>query len=239
MRIKHFMVIAPLCWGILFFASHCIRANPDEDEVTGENVVIALPSPRLDGEMSVEEAIFNRKAVRQFAGGALSKSDIAQLLWAGGGKTVDGVSGATRSYPSAGGLYPLELYLVVDSVNGIAPGIYHYDWENHAVTTVRVGRYLEEVKSATYSSSFKNGPVPACIVATAVYSRTIAKYGERGEDRYVPMDMGGCGENIFLQAQALDLGTYIIGAFNGASLRKTLEITEDETPLYVMPVGKR
>lgn len=240
-NMKAFIPIAAVyafATGYVFYVQ-CVSAEPTEGSESTDPTVIDLPTPRQEGPMSLEEAIFNRKATRTFAPGSLTVAEVSQLLWAGGGKTVDGVTGATRAYPSAGGLYPIELYLVAEDVDGVPPGIYHYRWKDHTIEQTRQGRFMDSIKDATYSGTFKRTTVPACIVATAVYSRTTAKYGERGEERYVPMDMGGCGENIFLQATALGLGTVVIGAFDGAPLRDALGVPEARTPLYVMPIGRQ
>lgn len=223
--------------GYLFLLQN-VLAETDGSE-TPDSSIVVLPPPNYDGSMSLEQAIFNRKATRNFSSSPLSLSEISQLLWAGGGKTVDGVTGATRSYPSAGGLYPIEHYLIAENVQGISPGIYHYKWKNHSIKLIQQGHFIDSIKKATFSSAFRNSDVPACIVSTAVYSRTTEKYGERGGERYVPMDMGGSGGNIFLQATVLRLGTVIIGAFDGNALKKMPGFSAKETPLYVMPVGKR
>ena len=163
----------------------------------------------------------------------------AMLLWAGGGKNIDGTTGATRTYPAAGGLYPLELYLAAEHVQGLEKGIYRYLWQTHSLVRSGTGSGMDSLKAATYSSSFQNGYVPACIVMTAVYSQTTAKYGDRGAQRYVCMAVGGAGENVHLQAEALGLGTFIIGAFDDVKVQSVLVMngTED-VPLYIMPIGK-
>jgi SagB-type dehydrogenase family enzyme len=222
--------------GFLFVG--CISAESSEKKTSADTSTIILSTPRYESTVSVERAIFNRKSIRTYTNASLSKKEIAQLLWAGGGKTIDGVTGATRSYPSAGGLYPIELYLVAEKVDSLVPGIYHYNWRNHSIKLMKKGYYIKNIKVTTYSNAFQNVPLPACIVATAVYSRTISRYKDRGKSRYVPMDMGGCGENISLQAVSLGLGTFIIGAFMDEELRKIIGVSPEETPFYIMPVGR-
>ncbi|MBN1306336.1 MAG: SagB/ThcOx family dehydrogenase [Chitinispirillaceae bacterium] len=217
----------------------CFSAESIDKRSKGDSPDISLPLPGHDGTVSVERALFNRMSIRTFSDVSLSLREAGQLLWAGGGANVDGLTGATRTFPSAGGLYPVELYLVAEKIDSLAPGIYHYIWKNHSLRQVKKGVFIDSIKTLTYSGAFRNAAVPACIVAAAVYSRTTSKYGERGGSRYVPMDIGGCGENIFLQAVALGLGTFIIGAFDDDSVRRVIGAPREETPLYIMPVGRR
>ena len=76
------------------------------------------------------------------------------------------------------------------------------------------------------------------IVIAAVYERTTTKYGDRGV-RYVHIEAGHAAENICLQATALDLGVVTVGAFYDELVRDVMGMTEDEAPLYVIPVGKK
>ena len=98
--------------------------------------LIKLPEPTYKGKMSVEEALYVRRSVRSFQDAALSLEDVGQMLWAACGINVDGVSGATRTAPSAGAGYSVELYLVAGSVKDLEPGIYHYIADTHALDLV-------------------------------------------------------------------------------------------------------
>jgi SagB-type dehydrogenase family enzyme len=91
-------------------------------------------------------------------------------------------------------------------------------------------------RSALYQEAIKEAPVT--IVICAVYERTTRKYGERGI-RYVHMEAGHAGQNIYLQAEALDLGTVAIGAFYDEAVARVLDLPKDIVPLYLFPVGKR
>ena len=98
---------------------------------------------------------------------------------------------------------------------------------------------MESLKSSTYSSSFSSSYVPACVVITALYSRTTEKYGDRGKERYVPMDAGGSAQNVHLQAKALGLSTYPIGAFRDQKVKEVLGIEEtSQVPMFIIPVGR-
>lgn len=195
-----------------------------------------LPDPRLQSEVSVEEAIFKRRSIRRYRDEPLTLDEVSQLLWAAGGKTIDGITGATRAYPSAGGIYPLEIYLVAGNIQGLDAGIYHYRWKDHSIALVREGDVRDSLTKAALGQTMVSA-APASLVFTAVYERTTGRYGRRGEDRYVPMDMGGAGQNVHLQAETLGLGTVIIGAFQDDAVKEVLGI-QDEVPLYIMPVGR-
>jgi SagB-type dehydrogenase family enzyme len=162
--------------------------------------------------------------------------EVGQLLWAAGGKTIDGITGATRAYPSAGGIYPLEIYLVAGNVVGLAQGIYRYEWKTHTLGFMKKGDFREELTRAAWGQRMV-AHAPVSIIFTAVYPRTTRRYGERGRIRYVPMDVGGAGQNVHLQAEALGLGTVIIGAFSDEAVKEILGV-KNEVPLYIMPVGR-
>lgn len=212
---------------------------PLEEEINSltpserEKNVITLPEPNLKGNTSVEEALQGRRSVRVYAEVPLTLDDLGQILWAAQGVTD------TRGYrtaPSAGALYPLEIYIAVGDVVGLDPGVYHYLSDGHRLTQTNGGdqrMYLQE--AAVNQTSV--GDAPATIAITAVPDRTTAKYGERGL-HYIDMEAGHASENIYLQAQAIDLGTVTIGAFHDDNVREILGVPEDTIPLYLMPLGR-
>lgn len=138
--------------------------------------------------------------------------------------------------PSAGALYPLELYIVAGNVSGIAPGIYHYRPQAHTLTPMRPGDRRAEFSAAALHQS-AIAKAPAALLFTAVFARTTGKYEERGV-RYVYMDLGHAAENVYLQAVALNLGTVVIGAFDDAAVRQAISLPVGEMPLSIMPVGR-
>lgn len=201
-----------------------------------ESVILQLPAPQYKGAVSVEEAIFKRKSARSYKPDALTLDEISQILWAAAGKTIDGVSGPTRAYPSAGAIYPLSVYLVAAEVEGMVPGIYLYEWQTHTLRLMREGDSRQQLTQACLGQAMV-AQAPASIVIAADYPRATRRYGPRGETRYVPMDVGAVGQNVHLQAEALDLGTVIIGAFRDEAVKEVIGL-KDEEPLYVMPLGR-
>lgn len=187
--------------------------------------------------MSVEEAIYKRKSIRYYKKLPLTTEEVSQLLWAAAGVTIDSITGATRCYPSAGASYPLEVYLIAGDVKGLKPGIYHYKYSIHALKLLKKGDYRKQLtRAASGQRMVSNAPIS--LVFTALYSKTVSRYGERGRFRYIPMDLGHAGQNVYLQAEALGLGTVVIGAFKDEAVKKILNLT-NEHPLYIMPVGKK
>ncbi|MEM2123714.1 MAG: SagB/ThcOx family dehydrogenase [Methanolinea sp.] len=193
---------------------------------------IPLPPPVKGGSLSLEEAIAKRRSQRSFSARPLALSDVSQLLWAAQG--ITGERGF-RSVPSAGALYPLEVLLVAGSVEGLRPGVYRYVPATHSLRVEREVDIRQDLQSAAVNQPAV-GQAPATIAIAAVPSRTTAKYEERGT-RYVHMEAGHAGQNVYLQAEALGLGTVAIGAFSDERVAALLDLGEGEVPLYLMPVG--
>lgn len=195
-----------------------------------------LPQPERDGSVSVEQAVKQRRTTRSFAPAPLRLGALSQLLWAAQGITEPG--GYKRAAPSAGALYPMDVYAVVgeDCVEGLEAGVYHYRPEDHAVSRVIRGDQRSGVARSALSQMWM-AQAPVNLAVTAEYSRITGKYGKRGV-RYAMIEAGHIGQNIFLQAEALGLKAGIVGAFRDSDLIKVLGIPGDHEPLVVMPVGR-
>ncbi len=199
----------------------------------GGEGAIALPKPRARGDVSVERALAQRRSIRAFADDPLPLAAVAQLLWAAQGVT-DGGRGF-RTAPSAGALYPLEVYLVAGAVSGIGAGIYRYDPSAHQLR-FRAGGDLRSAVARAALEQHWVADAPAILVLAAVYQRSVRQYGERAA-RYVHMEVGHAAQNVYLQAGALGLGTTLVGAFHDRRLARVLGLPEDHEPLALMPVG--
>ena len=194
--------------------------------------MITLPKPALDGTLSVEAAMHRRKSVRSYAAKALTIAEVSQLLWAAQG--INRQNGM-RTAPSAGALYPLEVYLVAGNVDDLPPGVYHYHPHKHALELIAKGDLRPDLtRAALRQNCIENGAIN--LVLGAVYERTAIKYGSRA-GRYVHMEIGHAAQNIYLQAAALDLGTVVVGAFDDERVQRTLMMKGNEAPLCIMPVG--
>jgi len=196
--------------------------------------VIDLPEPRYDSEVSIEQSLLNRRSIRSYTGEPLTLQELSQLLWATQGLTDPR---GFRAAPSAGGLYPLELYIVAGDVTDLTPGVYRYEPEGHQLVKIMDSDKRAELAEAALGQGWvKEGAVS--IVFTAVYERTTVKYGDRGI-RYVHMEAGHAAQNLCLQATALGLGAVTVGAFHDEEVNKLLNLPADEQPLYVIPVGRK
>jgi SagB-type dehydrogenase family enzyme len=194
-----------------------------------------LPDPRFEGDVSLERAIRTRRTIRSFDGKALSLRQISQLLWSSQGITEPG--GFKRAAPSAGALYPIDIYAVVGAgcVEGLDPGVYHYETEGHSISSGKGEDARKDVARASLWQTWM-AQAPLSLIITAEYSRITGKYGQRGI-RYAMIEAGHIGQNIFLQAQAMGLAAGIVGAFDDEKLIRIMGIRETHEPLLIMPVG--
>ncbi|MEA2003118.1 MAG: SagB/ThcOx family dehydrogenase [Actinomycetota bacterium] len=196
---------------------------------SGDAVVIEridLPPPAVTGSGSLADALARRRSVREFQQVPLDLAEISQLLWAAQGVTS---SAGQRTAPSAGGLYPLELYLVTNR------GRYHYDPDHHQLEFLGEDDVRGELFRAALSQEAVQ-QAPAIFVLAAVYSRTEQRYGDRAE-RYVKLEAGHVAQSLLLQAVSLGLGAVPIGAFHDDEVGEVLGLPDDHEPLYLIPVG--
>ena len=197
--------------------------------------LLNLPEPRFTGALTVEEAILARRSERAFGAGPLSLAEAGQLLWAAQGITSAG-SWKLRAAPSAGALYPLEVAFVAGEVSGLSPGVYRYLPADHALRSDLQGDLRAELAAAAVGQDWVAQAACALVIA-AVYRRTARKYGRRS-GRYVHIEVGHVGQNVYLQARALGLGTTIVGAFDDDRVQNLLDLGPDEEPIAILPVGR-
>jgi SagB-type dehydrogenase family enzyme len=197
--------------------------NAEEEEIN-------LPAPELEGKITVEEAIKKRRSVRTFSDYVITQEDLSQILWAAQGITSTKDGFHFRAAPSAGALYPLELYAMTED------GIYHYIPKGHKLRHIKKGDFRKKLSHAALSQTAISH-APLNIIITAIYERTMVKYGERGI-QYTHIEVGHVAENIQLQAVSLDLGSVTIGAFYEDKVKEVLGCSEEEVPLYIIPIGR-
>ena len=125
---------------------------------------------------------------------------------------------------------------MVGNVKGIEPGLYKYNSKDHSIRCTISEDLRKEASSAAYNQKMIKD-APAVLFYSAAYERCSKKYGERGKERYVCMDLGHSAENVYLQAEALHLGTCAVGAFSDEALKKLFQLPADEEPIYMMPIG--
>ena len=206
--------------------------DPPPGIATGQTV-IKLPAPVFTGTLTVDQALRKRRSVREVAPGALTIGAVSQLLWAGQG--ITGPHGE-RTAPSAGALYPLQLYVVVGEVGSLGPGVYAYRPQEHALVRLAEADVRGELADAALGQSWVSGGA-AVIVIAAAYDGPTRQYGTRGT-RYVHMEAGHAAQNVYLEAASLGLATVLVGAFDDERVAKILHLPSGERPLGIMPVGR-
>ena len=213
------------------------RKRPGPYKVYQDAPKTKLPVPERAGGMPVWEAIGRRRSVRDFGRMPLSAAALSQLLWASQG--VTGVMGeyALRSAPSAGALYPVETYLSIQMVEGIKPGIYHYDVRQHELDLLRPGDFRAAVAEAALDQGFL-AEAAVVFAWTAVFARSKWKYKERAY-RYVYLDAGHIAQNVALAAVALGLGSCQIAALYDDEVNAVLGVDgKEESIVYMTAVGR-
>jgi SagB-type dehydrogenase family enzyme len=193
----------------------------------GEGTIKELPAPILVGEVSVEEAIAQRRSVREFANIPLTLEQISQLCWAGQGITDQ--ARRFRAAPSAGALFPIELYVVT------ADGVDHYRPAGHKLERHLAGDLRPALQRAALHQDAV-GEAAVCMVITAVQERSARKYGRRAE-RYCLIEAGHVAQNVLLQATALHLAGVPIGAFEDDAVAKVLGLPASHRVLYLVAIG--
>ena len=231
----------------VFIAVSCKTTTDGEQRKTTLTMIeetplsYVLPTPQVDGTMSVEHAMANRRTHRNFIDTAISAEQLSQILWSAYGISDTKseraqARGGLRTAPSAGALYPFEVYAVVGNVTGIEAGVYKYHAAENKITKAMDGDIREELSAACLGQvQVKSAPVS--ILYAAIYSKSMQRYGDRGRDRYVCMDIGHSAQNVYLQAESLNLGTCAMGAFNDEQVAELMQLPEEEVTLYIMPVG--
>lgn len=230
----HWSCMFSLAVVFITFCCSCGKPANMPTESTGQETTIKLPEPRYESDVSIEQSLLQRRSIRSYSNDPLTLQEVAQLLWAAQGITG---SGGLRTAPSAGALYPLEVYVVCGNVQGLPSGIYVYKPDEHELIRIVDGDRRAVLAEAALGQSFvKEGDI--AFVFTAVYKRTTGKYGDRGI-RYVHIEAGHAAQNLCLQATALDLGAVTVGAFYDKEVTKLLNLPDGEQPLYIIPVGRK
>ena len=191
---------------------------------------IQLPPVSYQGKVSLEEAISKRRSQRSFRQKDLSWEEVGQLLWAAQGITGKSLGLRFRASPSAGALYPMEIYALTKD------GLFHYLPDGHKLEVLNEKDLRKDLASAALGQGSVS-QAPLDIVIAAVFKRVTAKYGQRRGIRYAHIEAGHIAQNIHLQAVALGLGSVPIGAFSDEQVQTVLSLPKDHEPLYIIPVG--
>ncbi len=193
---------------------------------------VQLPTPNFDGKISVEKAIKQRRSIRSYKQEPLTLAQVGQILWAAQGITNDN---GFRATPSAGAIYPLEIYLIAGKMTDLVSGVYKYLSKDHVIIKISNGDKRSELSDAALSQEWiKEAPIS--IVVCGIYERTSKKYGENAS-KFVHMEVGCVAQNIYLQTTAMGLGTTFVGAIEKEKIVSVLHLDENEHALCILPVG--
>jgi SagB-type dehydrogenase family enzyme len=191
---------------------------------------IKLPDP--DKSTPLSQLLLKRRSVRRYSRGEIDLKELSQILWS----TYGLINEERRVVPSAGATYPVEVFIFASRVSGVEPGIYKYSEYEHSLIPLKKGDYSRELAKACLDQSWvKNAPLNIVIVAR--YRKTTDWYGERGF-RYIYMEAGHIGQNIYLSATELGLGTVAVGAFKDEEVARLIGLGEEYIVLYVFPIGR-
>jgi SagB-type dehydrogenase family enzyme len=190
-----------------------------------------LPEPKRKGKLSLEETIVTRRSIREFSDRPLTLQELSQILWSAQGVTS---RWGGRAAPSAGALFPIDTFVAVGNVESLEAGVYRYNVKEHALEKTFSGDVRKELAEASLKQDFIS-VAPVSVVLAAVYERITVKYGRRGH-RYTDIEIGHIGQNIYLQAEALNLATVAVGAFHDDEVKRAIRISAAE-PIYIMPIG--
>jgi SagB-type dehydrogenase family enzyme len=198
---------------------------------------IKLPEPKFDPTIEFWTVIKNRHSIRKFTFEPLSLMDLSLFLFGMSGLNRRFPQYAFRTTPSAGGLYPIEIYPVVNNITELDKGLYHYDIQEHSLNLLKEGDFRRIVAKGCLDQNIAFTSA-VNFIWTAMIGRSQWKYLQRCY-RYIYLDAGHIGQNFYLIAEALGLGACTIGALYDDELNGFLEIDgKNETTIYVGVVGK-
>lgn len=182
------------------------------------------------------DVLKKRKSVRDYNNKSINKESLSYLLWASTGISRKEGGYEFRTVPSAGALYPIETYLVINNVNEIDPGVYHYNIQNHFLELLKEGDYAVETAKAALGQKMCI-EAPVVFIWTAIFQRMKWKYGQRAY-RYVYLDAGHIAENLALSATSLGLGSCQIGALYDDEVNQVIDVDgAEEGVIYMSVVG--
>lgn len=193
--------------------------------------------PDQHGGRPLWEVIAKRRSIREFSRQSITFSELSQLIWATQGITSKVYGFDFRASPSAGALYPIETYIVANRVGEIPPGLYHYNVKEAQLILLKEGHFGSDLQYAGLGQEMLEEA--ACVfIWTAVVERSKWKYRERAY-RYIYMDVGHIGQNLYLAAAVLNLGCCTVGAFFDEEVDRLIGVDgKEEISIYLGAVGR-
>ena len=187
-------------------------------------------------KLTLDEVVKRRKSIRLFRPHPVTIEQLSYILWATSGIQRVAAGYEFRSVPSAGALYPIETYIIVNNVRGLNRGIYHYAIQKHLLEQLKEGDFGDNIALAALGDTMCRDAA-AVIIWAAIFMRTKWKYGQRAY-RYIYLDAGHMGQNLALAATSLELGSCPIGAFYDDEINRILDVDgQEESAVYMSVIG--
>jgi len=211
-------------------------SSPLSIEQESDLDLIDLPFPNKDSRVSVERALNNRRSYRSFQNKPLSLTNLSQLLWSAQGVTVNW---GGRTAPSFKSVYPLSVYVIPNQVTDLDPGLYKYNPGDlqpvHQLRSLYKANLQTLFLEETNQYSLQHAPL--ILIITGNMGKMAEKYEGQHHDTEVYLEAGHVAQNLFLQSESLGLGMAVIRNFDQDFLKETLKIPEEETIIYLIPIG--
>ena len=202
-----------------------------------ESKIIPLPDQFPDNSLNILEVLKKRKSIRSYSSEPLSLSDLAFLLWSSTGVRQHSGNRDFRVAPSAGALYPIETYLVVNNVEGLSVGVCHYNIKLHVLEELKQGDFSVNIAHAALEQRMCLD-APVIFIWTAIFERSRWKYKQRAY-RYIYLDAGHIAQNLALAATAIGLGSCQIGAIYDDEVNEIVSIDgQEESAIYLSLIGR-
>lgn len=201
--------------------------------VCGENSATLRLTAPIQHDLSLESTLQQRRSTRDFSARPLSLGDVAQILWAAQG--ISDLDSGKRTAPSSGATYPITLYLSVNNVQNLRPGIYRYQSECHRLQLIKPGIHRRTVFENSQRQPWAS-TAGAIILFSANPSKVADKYNNYSRDSTL-IEAGHISQNIYLQCASLGIGIVAIGGFSRAGMRALLDLPEDEEVIYMNLIG--
>ena len=199
---------------------------------------IPLPRTWILAEEHLIPLLQHRRSLRKYSTEPISLEHLAFLLWASQGITGQAGKYLFRTAPSGGALYPVETYISVHSIEGLAAGLYHFDAEHFALDQLTEQDEAEAVAHGCLDQKFIT-QAAVVFLWTGVFRRAMSKYGDRGM-RYILLDAGHICQNLLLAAESVGCGGCPVGAFYDNEINQLLQIDgEEESILYAASLGRK
>jgi SagB-type dehydrogenase family enzyme len=219
-----------------------LPAPPLEKAPPQDTVIIPLPLPAdiIADALDLRTAIEQRRSLRHYAHDPLTIEELAYLCWCTQGIVqVKAPFYTLRNVPSAGGRHAFETYLLINQVEGIKPGLYHYLAFSHSLCTIdTTSGITDTIMAACLGQAFVRSSAVSFIWSAVIY-RMAWRYSERAY-RLVHLDAGHTCQNLYLAAEQIGCGTCAIGAFDDQQMADALKIDgEEEFVIYCATVGRK